>query len=162
MKLKSTAMIKGGNARMIAMRRQERTDRPCNEFGFGHGRELRLVAAAACFFWAALIALIPASAQRTERPAMHVTGYVIDAELDTTTHHIAAKAVVSFTAPQISKSSISASIPRSKSPRLQMKPASSSTASVPLMAQLCHHRLFPGSRSNGEVDLRVRRRHHRQ
>ena len=30
---------------------------------------------------------------------MHVTGYVIDAELDTTTHHIAAKAVVSFTAP---------------------------------------------------------------
>ena len=81
------------------MRRQERTDRPCNEFGFGHGRGLRLVAAAACFFWAALIALIPASAQRTERPAMHVTGYVIDAELDTTTHHIAAKAVVSFNAP---------------------------------------------------------------
>ncbi|HEX4758142.1 MAG TPA: M1 family aminopeptidase [Terracidiphilus sp.] len=80
------------------MRIQERTDRPCNQYRLGHGRGLRLAAAAVCFL-AALIVLIPASAQRTERPAMHVTGYVIDAELDTTTHHIAAKTVVSFTAP---------------------------------------------------------------
>ena len=37
-------------------------------------------------------------AQR-ERPALHITGYVIDAELDPATHHLSATAVVSFTAP---------------------------------------------------------------
>jgi len=41
---------------------------------------------------------IPASAQR-ERPALNITGYVIDAELDTTAHHLTATTVVSFTAP---------------------------------------------------------------
>ena len=41
---------------------------------------------------------IPASAQR-ERPALNITGYVIDAELDPATHHLTATAVVSFTAP---------------------------------------------------------------
>ena len=41
-----------------------------------------------------------AAAQRTERPALNITGYVIDAELDTQTHHIAAKAVVTFNAPE--------------------------------------------------------------
>ncbi|HEY1984643.1 MAG TPA: M1 family aminopeptidase [Terracidiphilus sp.] len=41
-----------------------------------------------------------AGAQRPERPALNITGYVIDAELDTTAHHIAAKAVVNFTAPE--------------------------------------------------------------
>ena len=45
-----------------------------------------------------LIAATPASAQR-ERPALDITGYVIDAELDTTAHHLTATAVVSFTAP---------------------------------------------------------------
>ncbi len=40
----------------------------------------------------------PATAQR-ERPALNITGYVIDAELDTTAHHLTATAVVSFTAP---------------------------------------------------------------
>jgi hypothetical protein len=38
------------------------------------------------------------AAQR-ERPALHITGYVIDAELDPATHHLTATAVVSFTAP---------------------------------------------------------------
>ena len=42
---------------------------------------------------------VPAAAQRAERPALDITGYVIDAELDTATHHLTAKAVVSFTAP---------------------------------------------------------------
>ena len=42
----------------------------------------------------------PVFAQRTERPALDITGYVIDAELDPPTHHIAAKVVVSFTAPE--------------------------------------------------------------
>src|SRR5258708_18896111 len=38
-------------------------------------------------------------AQRPERPALNITGYVIDAELDTDAHHIAAKTQVTFTAP---------------------------------------------------------------
>jgi hypothetical protein len=41
---------------------------------------------------------VPALAQR-ERPALNITGYVIDAELDPATHHITATAAVSFTAP---------------------------------------------------------------
>ena len=47
----------------------------------------------------ALAMVAGAAAQRPERPALHITGYVIDAELETDTHHIAAKAVVTFTAP---------------------------------------------------------------
>jgi len=39
-------------------------------------------------------------AQRLERPALNITGYVIDAELDTATHHIAATTAVSFTVPE--------------------------------------------------------------
>jgi tetratricopeptide (TPR) repeat protein len=42
----------------------------------------------------------PLSAQRPERPALTVSGYVIDAEIDTATHHLAAKAAVTFTAPE--------------------------------------------------------------
>ena len=42
---------------------------------------------------------VPAAAQRAERPTLDITGYVIDAELDTAAHHLTAKAVVSFTAP---------------------------------------------------------------
>jgi aminopeptidase N len=38
-------------------------------------------------------------AQRTERPALAISGYVIDVEIDPATHHLAAKAVVTFTAP---------------------------------------------------------------
>ncbi|HEY1897460.1 MAG TPA: M1 family aminopeptidase [Terracidiphilus sp.] len=40
-----------------------------------------------------------AAAQRPERAALNITGYVIDAELNTEAHHISAKAVVTFTAP---------------------------------------------------------------
>ncbi len=46
-----------------------------------------------------VLVAVTAAAQRAERPALDITGYVIDAELDTQTHHIAAKAVVAFTAP---------------------------------------------------------------
>jgi len=41
----------------------------------------------------------PLGAQRAERPILTITGYVIDAELDPATHHLSAKAVVTFTAP---------------------------------------------------------------
>ena len=56
--------------------------------------------AAFCLFAAGLISAsaLPAAAQ-IARPALNVTGYVIDAELDTTTHHLTATAQVTFTAP---------------------------------------------------------------
>ena len=73
------------------MRRQERNIR-C---GYG----LRFIAGAAGILAAGLIMAVPVAAQRAERPVLNITGYVIDAELDTTAHHIAAKAEVSFTAP---------------------------------------------------------------
>ena len=41
----------------------------------------------------------PAAAQRLERPALNITGYVIDAELDPATHHLTAKTVVAFVPP---------------------------------------------------------------
>jgi tetratricopeptide (TPR) repeat protein len=40
------------------------------------------------------------TAQRPERPTVAISGYVIDAEIDPATHHLAAKAVVSFTVPE--------------------------------------------------------------
>jgi tetratricopeptide (TPR) repeat protein len=49
---------------------------------------------------AACLLAAPLFAQRVERPALAVSGYVIDAELDTTTHHLSAKTVVTFTAPE--------------------------------------------------------------
>jgi tetratricopeptide (TPR) repeat protein len=54
----------------------------------------RVALVAAC----AWIAATAAMAQR-ERPALNITGYVINAELDTTAHQLTATAVVSFTAP---------------------------------------------------------------
>jgi predicted negative regulator of RcsB-dependent stress response len=48
---------------------------------------------------ALFFAALPLAAQRSERPTLDVTGYVIDAEIDTTAHHLAAKAQVTFTAP---------------------------------------------------------------
>jgi Peptidase family M1 domain/Tetratricopeptide repeat len=42
----------------------------------------------------------PLTAQHPERPTLDITGYVIDAEIDTTTHHLAAKTTVTFTAPE--------------------------------------------------------------
>jgi tetratricopeptide (TPR) repeat protein len=49
---------------------------------------------------AAIVLATHLPAQRAERPTLDITGYVIDAELDTATHHIAAKAQVTFTAPE--------------------------------------------------------------
>jgi aminopeptidase N len=50
---------------------------------------------------AALISafMAPDAYAQRERQALNVTGYVIDAELDTTAHHLTATAVVTFTAP---------------------------------------------------------------
>jgi tetratricopeptide (TPR) repeat protein len=47
-----------------------------------------------------LMALPAAHAQRPERTQLDITAYNIDAEIDTQTHHLQAKAVVTFTAPE--------------------------------------------------------------
>ncbi|MGB8259584.1 MAG: M1 family aminopeptidase [Terracidiphilus sp.] len=51
----------------------------------------------------AMALTLPLSAQRIERPTLTVSGYVIDAELDTASHHLAAKTQVTFTAPETSE-----------------------------------------------------------
>jgi len=82
---------KGGNARMTGMHLEGlKILRRCGS---------RFVAGVAGVLATGLLTVVPATAQRAERPALDITGYAIDAELDTTSHHIAAKAVVSFTAP---------------------------------------------------------------
>ncbi len=58
-------------------------------------KRLPLVGALLC----ALTIVAPLAAQRPERPELAISAYSIDAEIDTATHHLAAKAVVSFTAP---------------------------------------------------------------
>jgi len=57
---------------------------------------LPLAGALAC----SLTSVSPLAAQRADRPALAISGYTIDAELEPATHHLAAKAVVSFTAPE--------------------------------------------------------------
>ena len=52
------------------------------------------------FLAMALMIGVTATAQRPERPGLNISGYVIEAELDTEAHHIAAKAAVTFTAPE--------------------------------------------------------------
>ncbi len=64
-------------------------------------RELSLLPAAALA--GALLVALPLKAQRPERPSLDITGYVIDAEIDTATHHLTAKAAVTFTAPENSE-----------------------------------------------------------
>jgi hypothetical protein len=49
---------------------------------------------------ALLASALPASAQRADRPALDISGYIIDAQLDPATHHITAKTQVTFTAPE--------------------------------------------------------------
>jgi hypothetical protein len=51
-------------------------------------------------FAAGILMASPLLAQRPERPALAITGYVIDAELEPATHHLTAKAAVTFTAPE--------------------------------------------------------------
>jgi len=49
---------------------------------------------------ALLLCALPLGAQRPERPALAITGYHIDAELDPATHHLTATTTVDFTAPE--------------------------------------------------------------
>ncbi len=74
----------------IAMQKQEQQLRPA----------FPAVRGALAILTAALLVAAPLWAQRPERPTLEITGYVIDAEIDTAAHHLAAKATVTFTAPE--------------------------------------------------------------
>ena len=58
---------------------------------------LTLLAVAPAMVWQTTAS---AQAQRPERPTLAISGYVIDAEIDTATHHLTARTVVIFTAPE--------------------------------------------------------------
>ena len=77
----------------IAMQKQEQQLRPA----------FPAVRGALAILTAALLVAAPLWAQRPERPTLEITGYVIDAEIDTAAHHLAAKATVTFTAPEDSE-----------------------------------------------------------
>ena len=62
-------------------------------------RFFRRVYGAAGFAAFGLTLTVFSHAQRPERATLNITGYVIDAELDTDAHHITAKTQVIFTAP---------------------------------------------------------------
>jgi tetratricopeptide (TPR) repeat protein len=66
----------------------------------GKMRMLQVAGGLACALLMAGLLAAPLLAQRIERQALSISAYVIDAEIDTATHHLAAKAVVSFTAPE--------------------------------------------------------------
>jgi len=75
-----------------------------NTDSFTRMRDMRLSVPGFLTSIAFLIASIamstPANAQRPERPALSISGYVINAELDPATHHLSAKTAVTFTAPE--------------------------------------------------------------
>jgi hypothetical protein len=93
--IKTTRSVRGGTAAKMTLKSSELSPRILQLFG-----------AAACLSSALICALmllvpaVPLFAQRADRPALSITGYVIDAELDTATHHLTAKTIVSFTAPE--------------------------------------------------------------
>jgi len=61
--------------------------------------QMKLLPLAGALF-CALVIVAPLTAQRPERAALAISAYTIDAEIDTSTHHLTAKTVVSFTAPE--------------------------------------------------------------
>jgi tetratricopeptide (TPR) repeat protein len=68
-------------------------------------RALPIPLAALAVFAGLLLAVAPplqaqSQAQRPERAALSISAYKIDAEIDSTTHHLAAKTQVTFTAPE--------------------------------------------------------------
>ena len=78
----------------------------------------------------ALIVAAPLAAQRLERPSLVVSGYVIDAEMDPATHHLTAKVVVSFTAPENAESTKTESVNFGLHPALKVSKISDETGAV--------------------------------
>ena len=103
---------------------------------------LRLGCGTALALAFALLFTLPAAAQR-ERQALNITGYVIDAEIDTTAHHLTARPPSASPRRPTSTWSRSASIPRSRSPRSPTTPARCSMASAPPTAPFASPRLSP-------------------
>jgi tetratricopeptide (TPR) repeat protein len=68
----------------------------------------------------ALLLSAPLAAQSPEPPALSISGYVIDAELDPAAHHLTAKAVVSFSAPDSAASNTTAPISFGLHPALKV------------------------------------------
>ena len=101
----------------------------------------------------------PLIAQRAERATLDITGYIIDAELDTATHHIAAKAQVSPSPrPKAPKRSASAFIPLSRSPRSPTTAASCSPANASPTAPFASRPATPFVTGQANaLDLRLRR-----
>jgi aminopeptidase N len=87
----------GCNTVKSAMSKQKRNIQ--FEFGRRALGSAWVMMAAVCML-AVSLAVPLAAQQRTERPALTISGYTIDAELDTTTHHLKATTVVTFTAPE--------------------------------------------------------------
>ncbi len=83
---------------MTAMRTRKESSGTRFNFGLMFGLPLSGLLAVFALALCLNIAM-PLAAQRAERPALDITGYIIDAEIDTATHHLAAKTVVAFTAP---------------------------------------------------------------
>lgn len=80
------------------MRRKNFNLRPGRRPGLSPGVS-GAVAMVLALVWAAAIPLaVPARAQASRQPALDITGYVINAELLPSTHHISATAKVTFTA----------------------------------------------------------------
>jgi hypothetical protein len=119
---------------------------------------LKLVLMLAC----AAFAVLPAAAQR-ERPALNITGYVIDAELDTTTHHLAATTVVSFTAPANLDVVNFGFHPALKVTKITDESGKLLEGERTADGLRPRHRLGAlRRRPNLALDLRLRRHHHRQ
>jgi hypothetical protein len=98
---------KNGCVTMKAAMRKQRFEPLIELTGLGRFfRRTTLLPAMASGLAMALLATLPmagqelAVPQRVERPTLNITGYKIDAEIDTATHHLAAKATVTFTAPE--------------------------------------------------------------
>ncbi len=143
---------------MTAMRARRQTMK--HEFGLGRLRcGLGFPRLPPCL-WAAPLA---APAQRAERPVLTISGYTIDAELDTAAHHLAAKVGVTFTAPE-----------NAEVVSFGFHPAPQGGQNFRRCRQSAHRRAFGGrnhSHRSGDavcprpgrpLDLRIRGRHHRQ
>ena len=85
---------------MIAMRETMRNLRLNVRFGSKLLRALLTDLLAPAVLLGTLVTTPLPAQQRIERPALDIKGYVIDAEIDTATHHLTAKTEVSFTAPE--------------------------------------------------------------
>ena len=111
---------------------------------------------------AALAAALPAAAQ-IARPALNITGYVIDAELDTATHHLTATAQVSFTAPANLDVVTFGFHPALKVTKITddagklLEAERTADGSIRVTTNTPFRR-----RPNRPLDLRLRRHHHRQ